>query len=332
MIYLDIIYEKKNKWKYKMTDNLTLLEKYAPTSLRDINGHDVIRQLLVSMVDDQNIPHLMFTGPPGNGKSTTAMALIRDLYGDEYKSNYIKFDASTERGIDVVRGKIKEITKYKSIDYPFKIIVLEESDELTPNAQFALREIMLKNQSITRFILICNNLSKIIGPIQDRCQIFRFAPLTMDNIFRHLTFIEGEEDIKIVKSQLSTIAGLADGSMRNAVNALQTVATQDTITDTLIRTVMGSKFDDDNADKILKAVLNNEQSKYEEMVFKLVYNEGFTPDEIMSGILNVLINKNDPKLIRQITLLAEYHFRMSQGAQSLLQLRCGLAKLSVMKK
>ena len=286
----------------------------------------------MSMVEQQNVPHLMFTGEPGNGKSTTAMALIKDLYGDDYKSNHIKFDASTDRGIDVVRGKIKELTKYKSMNYPFKIILLEESDELTPNAQFALREIMLKNQKITRFIFVNNNLNKIIPPIQDRCQIFRFAQLQMDDILNHLKLIVEKENIQIIKAQVSTIAGLANGSMRNAVNALQTVATQEHITDDLIRTIMGAKFSDINAKKILKAVYDGEQSAYESEVFNLVYKDGFTPEEIMHGVMDLLIGKNDPKLLKQITLLGEYDFRMSQGQNKLLQLRVGLARLSSMKR
>ena len=315
-----------------MTDNLTLLEKYQPDTLENVYGHTTIRQILMSMVEQQNVPHLMFTGEPGNGKSTTAMALIKDLYGDDYKSNHIKFDASTDRGIDVVRGKIKELTKYKSMNYPFKIILLEESDELTPNAQFALREIMLKNQKITRFIFVNNNLNKIIPPIQDRCQIFRFAQLQMDDILNHLKLIVEKENIQIIKAQVSTIAGLANGSMRNAVNALQTVATQEHITDDLIRTIMGAKFSDINAKKILKAVYDGEQSVYESEVFNLVYKDGFTPEEIMHGVMDLLIGKNDPKLLKQITLLGEYDFRMSQGQNKLLQLRVGLARLSSMKR
>ena len=315
-----------------MTDNLTLLEKYQPDTLENVYGHATIRQILMSMVSQNNIPHLMFTGEPGNGKSTTAMALIKDLYGDDYKSNHIKFDASTDRGIDVVRGKIKELTKYKSMNYPFKIILLEESDELTPNAQFALREIMLKNQKITRFIFVNNNLNKIIPPIQDRCQIFRFAQLQMDDILNHLKLIVEKENIQIIKAQVSTIAGLANGSMRNAVNALQTVATQEHITDDLIRTIMGAKFSDINAKKILKAVYDGEQSVYESEVFNLVYKDGFTPEEIMHGVMDLLIGKNDPKLLKQITLLGEYDFRMSQGQNKLLQLRVGLARLSSMKR
>lgn len=315
-----------------MTDNITLLEKYQPTTLVDINGHNTIREILQKMVELQNIPHMIFCGEPGNGKSTTALALMHGLYQDEYKSNYIKFDASTDRGIDMIRNKVREITKYKSLNYPFKCIIMEEADELTPNAMFALREIMLKNQQITRFLFICNNLDKIIPPIQDRCQVFRFAPLSMDDITNHLKLIVKEENIPIVAAQISTIAALADGSMRNAVNALQTVATQSEITDTLIRTIMGAKFDPDNSRRILKAVYGNDQSKYEQLVFQLVYKDGFSPEEIMHGIIDQLISKNDPKLIKQITLLAEYDFRMSQGQNKLLQLRCGLARLSVMKK
>jgi replication factor C small subunit len=315
-----------------MTDNLTLLEKYQPGALRDVYGHNTIRQILMSMVEQKNIPHLMFTGSPGNGKSTTAMALIKDLYGNDYKSNHVKFDASTERGIDVVRGKIKELTKYKSMNYPFKIILLEESDELTPNAQFALREIMLENQKITRFIFVNNNLNKIIAPIQDRCQIFRFASLQTSDVLDHLKLIVKEEGITITSTQIHTIADLADGSMRNAVNALQTISTQNAITDDLIKTVMGGKFSSIDAEKIIKAIYDNNQGLYEAMIFDLIYKDGFTPEDVMHGIIDTLIYKNDPKLIKQITLLAEYDFRMSQGQNKLLQLRCGLARLSSMKR
>ena len=315
-----------------MTDNITLLEKYQPKSLADVRGHNTIRQILQKMVEQQNVPHMMFTGEPGNGKSTTAMALIRDLYGDDYKSNYIKFDASSERGIDTIRGRVKEATKYKSLNYNFKIILLEESDELTGNAQFALREIMLKNQQITRFVFVNNNLSKIIEPIQDRCQIFRFSPLQMDDIANHITLIVKEENIQIKKSQISTIAALADGSMRAGVNALQTIATQDSITDDLIRTVMGAKFDQKNSERILKAVFAGDQNKWESEIFRLVYSEGFTPEEIMHGILDQMISKNNPKDIKMITMLAEYDYRMSQGVQPLLQLRCGLARLASTKR
>lgn len=315
-----------------MTDNITLLEKYQPSSLESVRGHETIRQILMSMVQQNNIPHMMFTGEPGNGKSTTALALIKDLYGDEYKSNYIKFDASTDRGIDTIRGRVKEATKYKSLNHDFKVILLEESDELTSNAQFALREIMLKNQKITRFIFVCNNLNKIIPPIQDRCQVFRFAPLSMDDITNHLKLIVKEENINIVAAQISTIAALADGSMRNAVNALQTVAAHGEIKDTLIRTVMGAKFDPDNAKRILKVVFTGEQNKYEEIIFSLVYKDGFTPDEIMSGILDKLINENNPKNIKIILNLSEFHYRMSQGANPMIQLRVALTKVSMMKR
>lgn len=315
-----------------MTDNITFLEKYQPIKLVDINGHNTIRRVLLSMIEQNNVPHLMFVGSPGNGKSTTAMALIRDLYGNDYKSNYIKTDASSDRGIDVIRGRIKKSTKYKSLNYPFKIILMEEADSLTGDAQRALRETMLANQSINRFIYIVNDLSKMIHPIQDRCQILRFSQLQMDDITNHLKLIAKEENIPIVTAQISTIAALADGSMRNAVNALQTVATQGDITDTLIRTIMGSKFDSDNAKRILNAVYGNDQSKYEQLIFQLVYKDGFSPEEIMHGIIDQLISKNDPKLIKQITLLADYDFRMSQGQNKLLQLRCGLARLSSMKR
>jgi replication factor C small subunit len=310
----------------------TLLGKYQPKTLKDINGHDTIRGILIKMVENNNIPHILAIGPAGNGKSTTTRALIRDLYGENWKSNHVIFDSSTDRGIDVVRNNIREITRYKPVDAEFKIIVLEEFDEMTKQAQFALREIILKFQSICRFVLIANDISKIIHPIVDRCQVLRFAPLTMDNIANHMKLIVKEENIDIKPSQILTIAGLSQGSMRAGVNCLQSCATQDHITDDLIRTLLGAKFDDIRAKKILQAVYDGDQSVVESEVFSLVYKDGFTPEEIMHGILDVLMAKNDPKLLKQITLLAEYDFRMSQGQNKLLQLRVGLARLSSMKR
>ena len=312
--------------------NTTLLERYQPKTLADIQGHDTIRQLLIKMVEQQNLPHLMFVGTPGNGKSTTAVALIKDLYGDDYKSNHIKTDASSDRGIDIIRNRIKEATKYKSLNYNFKVILMEEADSLTGEAQKALRETMLARQDINRFIYIVNNINKIISPLQDRCMILRFAPLTTDNITTHLNYIIENENIQITPDQIEIIASLSNGSMRVAVNALQSVSTQDKITDDLIRTILGSKFNNTDADTILEYVFAGEQNKWEKSIFDLVYKSGFTPDEIMSGILDKLISDNDPKNLKTILLLSEFHYRMSQGAVPMIQLRVALSKLSSMKR
>lgn len=314
-------------------DNITYLQKYQPDSLHNMVGQNTIRDILIKMVETQNIPHLLFTGIPGSGKSTAAKALMKDLYGSDYKSNHVTFDASsTDRGISTVRGRIKDLTKYKSLNYPFKCIIMEEADELTSASMFALREVMLQNQEITRFVYVCNDLSKIIHPIQDRCQILRFNQLSLDEISQHLKLIVKNEEISITPAQISTIAGLSRGSMRIAVNTLQTVSTQEHVTDNLIRTLMGAKFTDIDAKRILKAVFEKNQPEYEEIIFSLIYKSGFTADEIMCGLLDTLISKNDPKNIKIILNLSEGHYRMSQGVNPLIQLRCSLAKVSMMKR
>ena len=278
-----------------------------------------------------NMPHLMFAGAPGIGKTTAATVLAEEFFGDEWKSNIIMMNASDERGIDVIRGKIKDATRYSPINSNFKIIFLDESDELTEPAQRALRETMIRHQNITRFIFSVNNIGKMIEPIQDRCQVLRFKSLSMEDIRDHLKKIVKEEKIDISISNISLIAGLSKGSMRKAMNALQSVSYQDEINETLIREVMDATFDPQHAIQLLDLVVKGNIEVYEKYLFSLIYKSGFQPSEILQGLIDLLISKNNPKLLPAIVGLGEYDWRISQGAQDLLQLRCGLMKLSQSK-
>jgi len=307
------------------------LEKYNPTSLDGIVGQKNIVNLLRGYVRMNNMPHLMFAGLPGIGKTTAATVLAKELFGDNWKSNIIMMNASDERGIDIIRGKIKDATRYAPIDGNFKIIFLDESDELTESAQRALRETMIKHQNITRFIFSVNNIGKMIEPIQDRCQILRFKSLSMEDIRDHLKKIIKKEKIDISSANVSLIAGLSKGSMRKAMNALQSISYQDEINETLIREAMDITFDPQHAKQLLDLVIKGNIEIYEKYLFELIYKLGFQPSEILQGLMDLLISKNDPKLLSIIVVLAEYDWRISQGAQDLLQLRCGLMKLSQSK-
>ena len=198
----------------------------------------------------------------------------------------------------------------------------------TEPAQRALRETMIQNQNITRFIFSVNNIGKMIEPIQDRCQVLRFKSLSLEDIRDHLKKIVREEKIDISTSNISLIAGLSKGSMRKALNALQSVSYQDEINETLIREAMDSTFDPQHAKQLLNLVIKGNVENYERYLFSLIYKSGFQPSEILQGLIDLLISKNDPKLLPAIVGLAEYDWRISQGAQDLLQLRCGLVKLA----
>ena len=151
------------------------IEKWRPKNFEDIIGQEAIVRRVKAMVEQKSIPHLLFTGPAGSGKTSLSLVIAKQLYGNSWRENFLELNASDDRGIDVVRNTIKDFARTKSIgDVPFKIIYLDECDSLTKEAQQALRRTMENYAAVTRFVLSCNYSSKIIDPIQSRCTIFRF--------------------------------------------------------------------------------------------------------------------------------------------------------------
>ncbi|MBR2254984.1 MAG: replication factor C small subunit, partial [Candidatus Methanomethylophilaceae archaeon] len=200
-------------------------EKYRPRTLSDVVGQKHVTERLKAYVESRNMPHLLLTGPAGTGKTTCSLALAREMFGSEWKGNFIELNASDERGIDVVRGKIKEFARTAPLgDADFKIIFMDEADALTSDAQAALRRTMEKYSGICRFILSCNYSSKIIDPIQSRCAVFRFKPLTTEEIKEFLMKIVTNENVSIEDDALAGLIHVARGDMRRAVNSLQVAA------------------------------------------------------------------------------------------------------------
>lgn len=323
--FLGIIMTEKQSTK-------TLLERYAPKRLNEISGQETIIKILKGYVKNNNIPHMIFTGSPGIGKTLTATCLARELFGDHWRKNFISMNSSDERGIDTVRNKIKNATQYAPIGgYPFKIIFLDESDELTESAQRALREVIIRHQSITRFIFGVNNINKVISPIQDRTQIFRFKSLQSDTIKHRIMGIAKEEKIDISPQNLLLIAYLSKGSMRRAINCLQSLSVLDSVDEGIIRELLDTTCDTDHSRKLLKRVLTTDVEKYEEELFRLVYANAFEPSEILQGLMNELMAANDPSTLPAIITLAEGDWRISQGANGMLQARCSLFRVNQLK-
>jgi replication factor C small subunit len=198
------------------------IEKYRPKTLEDVVGQDEIIERLQAYVKTKNVPHLLFAGPAGVGKTTSALALARDIFADSWRQNFNELNASDERGIGIIRGKIKNFARTAPIGKPgFKIIFLDEADSLTTDAQAALRRTIERYTHICRFILSVNYSSKIIEPIQSRCAVFRFHPIKKDDVKKFLRKIASVEKLEITPDGLETIIFLSQGDLRKAINVLQ---------------------------------------------------------------------------------------------------------------
>lgn len=230
----------------KKTDLASLMwtEKYRPKKLEDIiNQSDIIKGV-TNLVRSPDIPHMLFSGPAGVGKTTAALCIAKEILGEEWRKNTLELNASDERGIKMVRERVKEfaasvkLATDKDFDKP-KIIILDEADEMTPEAQTALRRIIEDSARTTRFIIICNYLSQIIEPIQSRCVVFRFTRLPKDDVIEHLNMISTKEKVKSEEKALEQIYESTAGDLRHSINVMQAAAGMGAINTTNVNAAVG---------------------------------------------------------------------------------------------
>ena len=280
-----------------MNINNSWVEKYRPKKLSDITSQkDVVISLRKSL-KTLNIPHLVFFGPSGCGKTSSILALSRELFGDEYFNNkIIELNASDERGINVVRDKIKTYAKHKVINNlngpQFKIIILDEADSMTPDSQFALRRIMEEYSNITRFCIICNYHNKIIDPIVSRCSLFRFNPISNKDITSKLKYIIKNEKMECSDNILKKIVKICRGDLRKAINFLQRCHNYfgDNINEILLDEISGI-INVDQLKNLIDLCINKDSDNVDKMVLKF-YNNGYS---LVNQILELhdLIIEND---------------------------------------
>ena len=204
------------------------VEKHRPKSVGEICGQTVVVDRLRTYAEQGSFPHLLFAGPPGTGKTTSALALTRDVFGETFRDNTLEMNASDERGLESIRSKVKQFARASPLGgATFKVIFLDEADALTSDAQGALRRIMEQYSQTCRFILSCNYSSKVIEPIQSRCAVFRFRPLADDQISSQIAAIAKEEGVKLDKDAADAIVHVSLGDLRKAITALQVAASLD---------------------------------------------------------------------------------------------------------
>ncbi|MDR2855026.1 MAG: replication factor C small subunit [Methanomicrobiales archaeon] len=308
------------------------IEKYRPKQISDIIGQHEITERLSSYVRTGEMPHLLFTGSAGVGKTTAAVALAREFFQDDWQMNFRELNASDERGIDVVRNQIKQFARTSPFgDVAFKILFLDEADALTNDAQSALRRTMETYAQSCRFILSCNYSSKIIDPIQSRCAIYRFKPLQDDDIAEMVRRVATDQNLLVSEEAQKALAYIAQGDMRKVVNALQGAAiiTSTIAADTIY--AITSTARPEEIEKLIDICFEGNFEGANRFLISLIRERGISPQELIGQIYRLLITREMPRetRVKMIACLGETDYRISEGAGSDLQMSALIAQFVV---
>jgi len=303
-------------------------EKYRPSKFDGLVGQEEIVKRVQALTNSMNIPHLLFAGPAGTGKSTLALIVVKELFKQTWRENYLELNASDERGINVVREKVKSFARTKSLgEVPFKIIFLDEADALTPEAQQALRRTM-ENYSITcRFVLSCNYSSKIIDPIQSRCAMFRFKLLEKKEMEKQLMKIIQGENLSVTPEALEILYEGSEGDCRRAINLLQSTASiSPNITMDLISTIISSTKPKD-VKVILDYALSGDFQSAKEKLLDMMLKESISGQDVIKAMQKEIWNLPvEPEIKVKLTeKTGESEFRIVEGSDPFIQLQALLA-------
>jgi replication factor C small subunit len=317
----------------KILSNLMWVEKYRPIKLAQvINQKEIVNGLKNLVKNPYEIPHLLFAGPAGVGKTTTALCIARELLGEDWQRNTLELNASDERGIKMVRERVKEFAAVMKLatdtkdDVSFRIIILDEADEMTSEAQTALRRIIEDSSKTTRFIIICNYLSQIIEPIQSRCVVFRFMRLAKEDVIGYLKMICEKEGVKYEEKALSQIYGATSGDLRHSINILQASAGMGSVS---IANVIASIGLSGKAKvgEIIRAAIAGKFNDARIKLLELTNVYGMSEADFLKYANQELYDMKLEHLDELAALMAEFDYRLAVGAHPEIQLSALLAQL-----
>lgn len=309
-------------------------EKYRPRDFSEILGHSEIVKRAKAFVQSKNMPHLLFSGPAGSGKTTLALIIARKFFGPAWNENFLELNASDERGIDVVRQKVKNFARTKAFSGPFKIIFLDESDALTKEAQQALRRTMEMFTGTCRFILSCNTSSKIIDPIQSRCSVFRFRLFDKSDVAKIVERIAKHEKFKITTKAIESLYNISHGDLRRVINILQASASiSKKIDENLVYEIIAEARPVD-IKGILELALRGSFLDSRNKLLDVMLKQGLSGLDIVKAIQKEIWNLNikEEEKLRLVEKCGEIEFRLVEGSDDFIQLEALLASFILAKK